>query len=104
MFSRKGPSAAKRYGPDRSFLGVEPLAQFLAGLEEGHPLLLDLDRIAGARVAAGAGRPVLDRERAETAQFDAVAVRKRIGDLIEYGADNVFDIPQEKVRITCGND
>ena len=30
---------------------------------------------AGARIAAGAGRPVLDRKGAEAAQLDAVAAR-----------------------------
>src|SRR5437762_1098290 len=40
---------------------VQPLAHFLAGLEERHGLLRDRDMGAGARVASGAGRPVLHR-------------------------------------------
>ena len=34
---------------------VQPLAHFLAGLEERHGLLLDIDMDAGARVATHAG-------------------------------------------------
>jgi hypothetical protein len=33
-------------------IGIEPLAEFLAGLEEWYPFLLDEDRIACPRIAA----------------------------------------------------
>src|SRR5579862_7543582 len=52
---------------------IEPLAHFLAGLEERHALLIDGYMGAGARIAAGARRTLLHRERAEAAQLDAVA-------------------------------
>ena len=36
-------------------VGVQPLAQFLAALEERHVLGLHVHRLAGSRVAPGAG-------------------------------------------------
>src|SRR5215831_12828967 len=69
---------------------VEPLAHFLAGLEERHRFLLDRDVGAGARVAARPCRTVLDGEGAEAAQLDAVAARHRSDDLAEDGVDDVF--------------
>src|SRR5688572_8036792 len=67
---------------DRS-AAVEALAHLLAGLEERHALLVDRDMRAGARIAAGTRRPVLDRERAEAAQLDTVTARERTDDLVE---------------------
>ena len=37
-------------------------------------------------------------------KFDAVAVGKRIGDLFEDRADDVFDVAQKQMRISCGDD
>src|SRR5918993_953057 len=45
------------------FLQVEPLAHFLARLEIGHALGVDVDRLAGPRVAADAGVALAGRER-----------------------------------------
>ena len=45
----------------------------LADLEEGHALVFNADGFAGARVAAGAGLALLDRESAEATQLDACA-------------------------------
>src|ERR1700757_4916427 len=50
--------------------GVEPLAQLLAALEERHVLGAHVDRLAGARVAPGAGVARAHRQRAEAAQLD----------------------------------
>jgi hypothetical protein len=58
---------------------------------------------AGAWIAAGAGRTVLDRERAETAQLDAVAARQRRDDLIEDRVDYVLDIPLVQMRVVLGD-
>src|SRR5947199_9871679 len=52
---------------------IEALAHFLAGLEERNRLLLHRDMRAGARVASGAGRAILDGEGTEAAQLDPVA-------------------------------
>ena len=54
--------------------------------------LRDLNRIAGARVAADARVALLDRERAEAAQFHPVAARKRRGDFLENRGHDTFDI------------
>ena len=60
-----GPHAAGRHVAGGRSIGVEALAHFLAGLEVGHPLRGHVDRIAGARVAAGAGVAQPGRESAE---------------------------------------
>ena len=78
---------------------VEPLAHFLAGLEERHRFLVDRHVRAGARIAPGAGRPVLDREGAEAAQLDPVAARHRGDDLIEDGVDDVLDVALIEMRV-----
>src|SRR5665647_2768650 len=82
---------------------VQALAHFLAGLEERHRLLVDRDMRAGARIAAGARWPVLDREGAEAAQLDAVTLRHGIGDLAEDGVDDVLDVALIEVGVLGGN-
>jgi hypothetical protein len=62
---------------------VEPLAQLLAGLEEGDVLLADMHAVAGARVAAQPRFAPLHLEGTEALQFDAVAPRQRGRDLVE---------------------
>src|ERR1700693_3048292 len=47
---------------------VYRIFQCLTSAELGHARSLDLDRLAGARVAAGARRALADLERAETDQ------------------------------------
>src|SRR5258708_24416536 len=71
---------------------VEPLAHFLAGLEERHRLLVDRDMRPGARIASGARRPVLDRKGAKPAQLDAVAARHGGDDLAQDGVDDVLHV------------
>src|SRR5262249_46038264 len=82
-----------------STVAVQALAHFPAGLEERHGFLVDRDARAGARVAAFARRPLLDRERPEAAQLDPVAARQGSGDLAQDGVDDILDIPLVKVRI-----
>src|SRR5829696_5268255 len=81
---RPQSTGAKRLGAGlgRTAFAVQPFAHFLAGLEERDALLVDRHMRAGARIAAGAGGAMLDRERAETAQFDPVAARQGGHDLI----------------------
>src|SRR5262245_17740720 len=78
---------------------VEPLAHFLAGLEERHRLLLHRDVRAGARIAAGARRTILDGEGAEAAQLDAIAARHRRDDLAENRVDDVLHVTLVEVGI-----
>ena len=58
---------------------------------------------SGARVAAGAGWPVLDRKGTKAAQFDAVALRHRAGDLTEDRVDDILNVALIKVRILGRN-
>src|SRR5437870_12176617 len=71
---------------------IEPLAHFLAGLEERHRLLVHRDVGAGARVAARPRRAVLDRERAEAAQLDPVAAPHGPDAPAQHGVDDGFPV------------
>ena len=82
---------------------IEPLAHLLAGLEERHAFLIDLDMSAGARVAAGPRRALLHRKRAEAAQLDTIATRHRGDDLAKDRVDDVLDVTLLEVRILIGN-
>src|SRR5437016_3026514 len=80
-------------------VAIEPLAHFLAGLEERHALLVDRHMRPGARIAPGARRPVLDRKGPETTQLDAITARQRGDDLAQDGVDDVLNVTLIKVRI-----
>src|SRR5262249_38653749 len=54
---------------------------------------------AGARVAAGPRRAVLDGEGAKAAQLDPVAARHRRDDLAENGVDDVFHVALVEMRV-----
>ena len=58
---------------------------------------------AGARIAAGPGRPVLDREGTKAAQLDAVALGHGTRDLAENRVDDVFDVALIKMGILSRN-
>src|SRR4051812_13113035 len=76
----------------RPVLEIEPLAHFLAGLEIGDSLGGDVDRVAGARVAALAGVAVAGREGAEAAQLDPAAMLELADDRIEEGRNHPLDL------------
>src|SRR5580704_14908499 len=80
-------------------LMVQPVAQLLAGLEERDVLLADVDAVGGARVAADAGVAALDRERAKSAQLDAIATGQRRRDLIEDRGDDDLDLALVEMRV-----
>ncbi|MGY4499808.1 hypothetical protein ACVWYH_003739 [Bradyrhizobium sp. GM24.11] len=84
-------------------IAIQPLAHFLAGLEERNALLIDRDMGAGARIAAGARGAVLHRESTEAAQLDAVAARECRYDLLENRIHNVLDIPLVQMRVVLGD-
>src|SRR3982750_4481230 len=101
------PAAMGRAGRnDRSLLRrglVQPLAHFLAGLEERHGFLIDRNMRAGARIAPGTRRAMFHRERAEAAQLHAVAARERGRDLTEHGIHDVLDVALIEMRILSGD-
>jgi hypothetical protein len=78
---------------------VEAGTHFLAGFEIGHPFRIDIDGFACARVAASAGVAGAGGEGAETAQFDATVLRQALGDFIEEGSDDRFNIADREVGI-----
>src|SRR5512143_3243857 len=78
---------------------VQPLAQLLAGLEEGDVFVLDEDRVPGAGIASLPRGPVLYREGTEPAQLYPVATRERTRDLIEYDVDDALHVAMEEMRI-----
>src|SRR5262245_53984047 len=84
-------------------VAVQPLAHFLAGLEERNALLIDRDVGPGARIAPGARGTMLYREGAEAAQLDAVAACECRYDLLENRIHNVLDIPLVKMRVVLGD-
>src|SRR6516165_760561 len=59
--------------------------------------------LAGPGVAAEPRVPPLDREGAETPQFDTIASRQGVGDFIEARVYDLFDITQIKMRVAIGN-
>ncbi|MGX1167663.1 hypothetical protein AB7M16_003929 [Bradyrhizobium sp. USDA 372] len=84
-------------------VAVQPLAHFLAGLEERNALLIDGHMGAGAWIAPGARRAMLDREGTEAAQLDAISACKRRYDLFENRIHNVLDIPLVQMRVVLGD-
>src|SRR5208282_3076631 len=110
MILRLSPSRQARWANpaywrrwrERSLPLVEPLAQLLAGLEEGNVLFADLHAFPGTRVATHARAAPLDRESAEAAQLDPVAARQGRRDLVEDGGNDAFDVALVKVRIALG--
>src|SRR6185312_699673 len=81
-----------QYGRSGLAALIEPLAHLLAGLEERHTFLIDRHMGAGARIASGARRALLDREGAEAAQLDAIAARHGGDDLAQDGVDDLLDV------------
>src|SRR6185312_385039 len=107
----KGMAMIRRMGSSRDPLSfgaaarrlaaIDPLAQLLARLEERDRLFVHRHRLAGARVAAGAGVSALDSERAEAAQFHPFPARQRPGDLFENSGHDQLHVPPREVRIGC---
>src|ERR1700704_3590403 len=80
-------------------VGIQPLAQVLAGLEEGHELLGHRNGRAGAWIAADTRRAVLHREGAETSELHPVAPRQRLDDLVEDDIDDALNVAVIEVLI-----
>src|SRR5438270_11662067 len=71
---------------------VEPLAQLLAALEDGHVLGAHRDRLAGPGIAAGAGVARADRQGAEAAQLHTAAVLQRLDHALQHHAHQALDV------------
>src|SRR5258708_12260261 len=99
-FTKSPDQRHRHHIGSRSNPVIKPLAQLLAGLEEGNVLLLDLHAVAGARVATETRIAPLHRKGAEAAQLNAVAARQRRGDLIENGGHDTLDVALIEIRVT----
>src|SRR5215470_18738097 len=95
---------AIRHGAHRRFTRrrwpsrVDELAQALADLEEGNPLLGHIDGAAGLGVAALAGIAMTDAEAAEAPQLDLVPFGERVGDVVEDRVDDRLGLLLRQVR------
>src|SRR5215470_4026997 len=94
-----------RHGAQRRFTRrcyaasrVDELAQSLADLEEGNPLLGNVDAAAGLRITPLAGGAVPDTEATEAPQLDLVAFGEGIGDVVEDRVDNGFRFFLRQIR------
>src|SRR5215472_4333587 len=92
-----------QYGRSGLAALIEPLAHFLAGLEERHAFLVDRHMRAGARIAPGTRRTLLHRKGAEPAQLDAIAARHGGDDLAEDGVDDLLDVALVEMGILRRN-
>lgn len=80
-------------------IDVKAVAQFFTRLEERRPFLVDPDGLAGARIASGARRAMLDGKRPEPSKFDPFPARQRIGDFLEDNGNDPLNIAMKQVRI-----
>src|SRR5262245_27327472 len=95
---------AMRHGAHRRFTRrrrpsrVDELAQALADLEEGNPLLGHIHGAAGLGVAALAGIAMTDAEAAEAPQLDLVPLGESVGDVVEDRVDDRLRLLLRQVR------
>src|SRR5438874_1852478 len=88
------PIQAMRHGAQRRFTppakpsSVHELAQALADLEERNALLRNVHAGAGLGIPALARVAMTDPEAAESPQLHLVALRERIGDVVEDRVDD----------------
>src|SRR5262245_34513709 len=82
--------AQMRFTPPRWASAVDELAQSLSYLEERHPLLGNVDARPGLGIAALSRVAVADPEAAEASKLDLVALRQRVGDVVEDRVDDRF--------------
>eukprot|EP01013_Petalomonas_cantuscygni_P030495 TRINITY_DN56467_c0_g1_i1.p1 TRINITY_DN56467_c0_g1~~TRINITY_DN56467_c0_g1_i1.p1 ORF type:complete len:113 (-),score=6.49 TRINITY_DN56467_c0_g1_i1:229-567(-) len=84
-------------------LAIQTVAQELPRLEERNVFLFDMNRLAGARVAARAAVPLLDRKGTEAAKLHPVPIGHCAGDAVENGIHNAFHVPVKQMWILIGN-
>ena len=78
---------------------VQTIAQQFAGFEEGDLLVIDLNSLAGAGVAANAGIARFHREGTKAAQFNPITLCKGVDDFFEDSVDDTLDMALRQVRI-----
>src|SRR6476660_3708149 len=71
-------------------LALDLFLELVAGVEGDDPARLDRDRLAGARIPAGAWRLGADLEVAEARDLDVLAFDQAAGDEVEEGVDHVL--------------
>src|SRR5690606_37802669 len=81
---------------------VQPLAQFLAALEEGHVLGAHFDGLAGARVTARTGVARAHGQGPEAAQLDPTARFQGLDHPLQDHAHHPLDVALGEVRILFG--
>src|SRR4029450_13944537 len=80
--------AQRRFTPPEGASAVDELAQSLSYFEERDPFLGNVDARSGLWIAALSRVPVSDPEAPEAPELDLVALRERVGDVVE---DRVAD-------------
>src|SRR6185436_14826511 len=72
--------------------GVQPLAQFLAGAEEGHSLFFNRDGSARTRIASLPCWPHFDGKRAKATQLNTIPSSQSAGDFVKNRRDDALHI------------
>src|SRR5882724_6900121 len=81
-----------RSSPEGEARKLDGFLEFLGGAERHLLAGLDLDRLAGGRVAAHAGGALADLEDAEADQADAVALLEVLDDQADDVVEDAFGI------------
>jgi hypothetical protein len=91
-----------RHRPRIDGLRADGFTQGLARLEVRHAPLGDVHALAGARVAAQARRPAIDREAAEAADLDAVSTDQCVAHRVQNGLDGCIGVALRQLAEALG--
>lgn len=83
---------------------VQTLLHLFAGTKERRPLFLDEDCCSIARVSTRTRRSVSDRKYSKTPQFDTIAVRQGLADVIKDATDDLSDNMVIETRVAERDD
>jgi hypothetical protein len=78
---------------------VQPITQQLSRLEERHMFLVHVDRFPSFGIAAIPGIAFFYREGPEAAQFDPIAARHGLNDLLENCVYDPLDVTMKQMRV-----
>src|SRR6266403_632617 len=90
--------AQRRFTPPEGASAVDELAQSLSYLEERDPLLGHVDARSGLGIAPLSRVSMTDPEAAEAPELDLVALRQRVGDVVEDRVDDCFRLFLRQAR------